>query len=150
MCTWGVNVGPPMAIRHMSTDGRSRCKIVASEQVARWYRGLNDRDALSIKRAIDALAVEGRQLHRPRGARIFGSRHRGMRELRSVGGNLRVLYTFRNGRAVLLVGGDKTGRWKSWYRRAIKHADRYLDQYKGGKVRCQSLKTGRRFEMGGP
>lgn len=146
----GVKIAVSVAIPDMSSHGNSRCKIVASKQVARWYRGLNDRDALSIKRAIDALATEGRALHRPRGARIFGSRHRDMRELRSVGGNLRVLYTFRNGRAVLLVGGDKTGRWKGWYRRAIKRADRYLDQYTGGKVRCQSLKTGRRFEMDGP
>lgn len=146
----GVNLAAPAAIPLMSSHGTSRCKIVASKQVATWYRGLNDREALSIKRAIDALATEGRELHRPRGARIFGSRHRNMRELRSVGGNLRVLYTFRNGRAVLLVGGDKTGRWKSWYGRAIKRADRYLDQHTGGKVQCQSLKTGRRFEMGGP
>jgi hypothetical protein len=122
---------------------------VASEQVSRWYRGLDDRDALSIKRAIDGLAAEGRALDSPRSGPIFGSRHHGMRELRSVGGNLRVLYAFDRGRAVLLVGGDKTGNWKGWYRRAVKRADRVLDRYTGGNRRCRTLKTGRRFEMGG-
>jgi hypothetical protein len=133
----------------MSSHGRSRCKVVASEQVGRWYRGLNDREALSIKRAIDALAAEGRALESPRSGPIFGSRHRGMCELRSVGGNLRVLYAFDRGRAVLLVGGDKTGRWKGWYRRAIKSADRLFDRYTGGSRQWRTLRTGRRFEMGG-
>ena len=133
----------------MSGHGRSRCRVVASEQVSRWYRGLNDRDALSIKRAIDALAADGRALNGPRSGPIFGSRHRGMRELRSVGGNLRVLYALHHERAVLLLGGDKTGNWKGWYRRAIKRADRLFDRYTGGNRRWQSLKTGRRFEMGG-
>src|ERR1700750_3116583 len=97
----------------MGSHGTSRWKVVASDQVSRWYRGLDDRDALSVKRAIDALAADGRALRGPRSAPIFGSRHRGMRELRSVGGNLRVLYAFdRSGRAVLLVAGDKTGNWK--------------------------------------
>ena len=124
--------------------------MVASEQVSRWYRGLNDRDALSVKRSIDALAADGRALRGPRSAPVFGSRHRDMRELRSVGGNLRVLYSFdRGGRAVLLVGGDKTGNWKGWYKRAIKRADRLFDRYTGGDGQWRSLKTGRRFEIGG-
>jgi hypothetical protein len=134
----------------VSSGRRSRWKVVASEQVGRWYRGLNDRDALSVKRAIDALAAAGPALRGPRSAPISGSRHRDMRELRSVGGNLRVLYAFdRSGRAVLLVGGDKTGNWKGWYKRAIKRADRRLDRYMGGDGRCRSLRIGRRFEMGG-
>ena len=124
--------------------------MVASDQVSRWYRGLNDHDARAVKHAIDSLASEGRALRGPRSAPIFGSRHRDMRELRSVGGNLRVLYAFdRSGHAVLLVGGDKTGNWKGWYKRAIKRADRQFDRYAGGNGQWRNLKIGRRFEMGG-
>ena len=31
--------------------------------------------------------------------------------------------------AVLLVGGDKTGRWQQWYREAIPQADRLYAEY---------------------
>ncbi len=132
---------------------RARWKVVASAQVQNWYAGLDDRQARSIKPAIDALAAEGPALRRPSGGAIHGSRHRGMRELRSNGGNLRVLYKFdKRGRAVLLIGGDKTGNWKGWYKRAIRRGDRFYDRYthaRGGNARWTSLKTGRRLETGG-
>jgi hypothetical protein len=31
--------------------------------------------------------------------------------------------------AVLLVGGDKSGDWQGWYRRAISEAERLYGQY---------------------
>jgi len=31
--------------------------------------------------------------------------------------------------AVLLVGGDKAGRWVEWYEMAIPTADAYYDEY---------------------
>lgn len=49
-----------------------------------------------------------------------------MKESRvSVGGRrLRVLFAFDPRRvAVLLVGGDKTGQWRSWYAAAIPEAE---------------------------
>jgi hypothetical protein len=126
--------------------------VVASGQVSRWYAGLDDRQALSIKRAVDELATRGRAADRPRSAPIHGSRHRNMRELRSVGGNLRVLYAFHEDRAVLLAGGDKTGNWKGWYKRNVKRADRRLDDYKrtrGGDARWRSLRIGRGSQRDG-
>jgi len=30
---------------------------------------------------------------------------------------------------ILLVGGDKTGQWEKWYRKAINEADQIYDQY---------------------
>lgn len=136
-----------------SPPSRSQHRIVASPQVSRWYARLNDRDMRSIRRAIDALAHDGPALARPLGADIHGARHRHMRELRSVGGNLRVLYAMdQRGRAVLLIGGDKTNQWKRWYKRNIKRADRLLDRYNqtgGADPRWRNLKIGRRFETGG-
>lgn len=54
-----------------------------------------------------------------------------MKELR-VGseGQLRVLFAFDARRtAILLLGGNKTGRWNEWYRVAIPEADHLYDQY---------------------
>lgn len=53
--------------------------------------------------------------------RITGSRHHNMKELRaSEGGALRVLFMFDPRRqAILLLGGDKTGAWTTWYEWAI-------------------------------
>ncbi len=66
--------------------------------------------------------------------RIKGSRHHNMKELRSIGGNIRVLFAFDpNREAVLLIGGDKTGHWQRWYRENIPLADvlydKNLEQY---------------------
>lgn len=57
--------------------------------------------------------------------RIEGSRHQNMKELRaSKDGALRMLFAFDPARrAVLLIGGDKTGRWNEWYTRMIPVAD---------------------------
>ena len=54
-----------------------------------------------------------------------------MKELRaSEGGALWVLFTFDpRRRAILLVGGDKTGRWNEWYEWAIPVADDLYDAY---------------------
>lgn len=68
--------------------------------------------------------------------RIKGSQLHNLKELRpgSTGDSeVRVLFMFDPWRsAVLLVAGDKSGRWSKWYRSAIPLAERlygdYLDQ----------------------
>lgn len=61
---------------------------------------------------------------------IKGSRHPNMKELRPLGGYIRVLFAFDPRRsAILLTGGDKTGRWEEWYEEAIPEADRLYDIY---------------------
>jgi hypothetical protein len=53
-----------------------------------------------------------------------------MKELRSRGGHLRVLFAFDPKRqAILLVGGDKTNDWEGWYDRNIPVADRLYDDH---------------------
>ncbi len=51
-----------------------------------------------------------------------------MKELRV--GTVRVLFAFdplRN--AVLLIGGDKRGRWSMWYKQSIPKADDLYDKH---------------------
>lgn len=75
----------------------------------------------------------GPALGRPLVDRIHGSRHHNMKELRppSVGATeVRLLFAFDPEReAVLLVAGDKAGRWTSWYREAISLADKRFDEH---------------------
>jgi hypothetical protein len=43
---------------------------------------------------------------------------------------IRILFVFDPWRlAVLLVAGDKSGRWSEWYRRAVPEAERLYEQY---------------------
>ena len=71
------------------------------------------------------LAQVGPNLKRPVVGEITSSRHANMKELRvSKGGALRVLFAFDPRRhAILLLGGDKTGQWDSWYKTAIPKAE---------------------------
>jgi hypothetical protein len=67
-----------------------------------------------------------------RAQRVEGSRHSHMRELRtqSHGDPLRVFYAFDPSRsAVLLIGGNKTGKEKRFYKTMIPKADALYDQH---------------------
>lgn len=49
---------------------------------------------------------------------IKGSRHSNMKELRPRSTNLRLLFAFDPRRqAIVLVAGDKTNNWSSWYKK---------------------------------
>jgi hypothetical protein len=75
----------------------------------------------------------GPQLGRPQVDTLKGSKHANMKELRfsADGGIWRVAFAFDvKRRAVLLVGGDKSGISKDrFYRNLIKVADRRLEQH---------------------
>jgi hypothetical protein len=105
-------------------------KIVHSPQVGRWLRSLGEKDATRIGAAIRELERGGPGLSGGVVKVIRGSRHHNMKELRSIGGHLRVLFAFdRHRQAILLVGGDKTGDWKGWYTRAIPEADKMYERH---------------------
>jgi len=102
------------------------------DDVEAWLLGLDDDSYDLVAAAIDKLADDGPTLGRPLVDLVKGSRHHNMKELRpgSTGSSeIRVLFIFDpHRRAVLLVGGDKSGDWNSWYVRNIKIAD---DRYDG-------------------
>jgi hypothetical protein len=91
---------------------------------------LEERDAERIAGALRVLADRGPSLGRPVADTIKGSQHHNMKELRSFGGHIRMLFAFdRNQTAVMLVGGDKSGNWKGWYRENIPKADRLFSEH---------------------
>ncbi len=75
--------------------------------------------------AVEILEERGPTLGRPLVDRVKGSAFHNMKELRvSAEGDLRVLFAFdQERRPTLLVGGDKAGRWETWYDEQIPVAD---------------------------
>ncbi len=133
----------------MSPTPRPRWEIRFTAEAERWYKALGNEDTSRITAAINRLERTGPILGRPFVDSIKGSRHHNMKELRSSGGNLRALFAFDlRRRAVVLLGGDKTGDWKGWYKRNIPRADRLYDQYlrgtgKEGPCRPSPRRAGR-------
>ena len=74
--------------------------------------------------AVELLEERGPALGRPIVDGIKSSRHPNMKELIPPGGNLRILFAFdRRRTAILLIGGDKTNRWREWYAEMVPLAD---------------------------
>jgi hypothetical protein len=68
--------------------------IELTENAETWYMGLSSGDGDQIAAALDKLEEEGPNLGRPFVDSVKGSRHHNMKELRSVGGFLRMLFAF--------------------------------------------------------
>ncbi|MGH9090595.1 MAG: type II toxin-antitoxin system RelE/ParE family toxin [Acidimicrobiales bacterium] len=105
--------------------------VEVTDDFATWWNGLTADQQESVTDRVDLLAERGPNLGRPVVERIHSSRHHNMKELRAAkDGVLRVLFMFDPRRqAILLIGGDKSGHWESWYERAIPLADERYDEY---------------------
>jgi hypothetical protein len=112
-----------------------RWEILLLEPVNDWFLALCKDDpatADKVEEALDELAVGGPQLGRPLVDRIQGSKIHNLKELRPrVPGTaeVRMLFVFDPDReAIVLVAGDKAGRWRAWYAETIPRAEqRYAD-----------------------
>ena len=84
--------------------------------------------------AVDRLAEGGPALGRPLVDSIAHSQIGNLKELRpgSPGrSEVRILFAFDPWwSAILLTGGDKSGDWQGWYRRAIPRAELYEEYRK--------------------
>jgi hypothetical protein len=98
-----------------------------------WADSLEQSDAEALLAAVRVLRDQGPTLGRPLVDTVVGSRHANMKELRpgSTGRTeVRVLFAFDLERkAILLVGGDKSGDLKGWYERNIPIADERFDEH---------------------
>lgn len=114
-----------------------RWEILLLEPVNDWFLTLCKDDPLvadKIEEAIDELAARGPQLGRPLADRIHGSKIHNLKELRPrVPGTaeVRLLFVFDADReAIVLVAGDKAGRWSAWYAEAIPLAEERYEAYR--------------------
>lgn len=104
-------------------------EVEFTDQFEQWWLTLTQDQQEALDDRVMLLAETGPGLKRPVVGDIKTSRHPNMKELRaSQGGALRVLFAFDPRRhAILLIGGDKSGQWKQWYRTAIPEADDLYD-----------------------
>ena len=111
-------------------------EIYLTDQVLAWLDGLITDNAVTHRRvviAIEALAEGGPELGRPLVDRIKGSNIHHLKELRpgsSGASEVRILFAFDPWRSsILLVAGNKAGRWTQWYREAIPRAEELYERY---------------------
>jgi len=110
--------------------------IYLTSEVRVWLDNLQATDAKTadlVDDAIYALSRSGPALGRPLVDTITGSTIKNLKELRpgsSGASEIRILFVFDPWRsAILLVAGDKAGRWNRWYAEAIPRAEQLYDIY---------------------
>jgi hypothetical protein len=107
------------------------CEVFFTDEFAAWWHGLGEDEQDSIDRIVRMLSEYGAALRFPYSSGIESGDYPQMRELRiqHAGRPYRVLYAFDpKRRAVLLIGGDKTGNDR-WYETHIPLADRIYREY---------------------
>jgi hypothetical protein len=105
-------------------------QVEFTDQFEQWWDQLSMEEQASIDVTVEVLQERGPGLRRPFVDTVKGSRHANMKELRPRGGFIRILFAFDPRRmAILLLGGDKRDRWRSWYEEMIPVADRLFDEH---------------------
>lgn len=107
------------------------CRMVeveATEAYAAWYLALAQREAAAVDRKVKMLQMAGVTLSFPHSSDIKGAKH-SFRELRINSPPIRVFYAFDpERRAVLLIGGDKSGDQR-FYERLIPQAEKLWEDH---------------------
>lgn len=124
--------------------------VIRTGEFQSWLRTLDPEGRAKVYGAIARIAAAGPTLGRPHVDVIQGGRMRKLKEARIDRGT-RVLFAFdSNQNAVMLVGGDKTGKWNRWYPQKIRTAERlYLDHERniGKEPRCLNQRAAGRASM---
>ncbi len=106
----------------------SMWSVEYTDQFENWWNQLEADEQTKITERIILLERRGPQLGRPYVDQISTSRHQNMKEIRQ--SNTRILFAFDpTSSAILLIGGDKTGKWNKWYKKFIPIADDLFDQH---------------------
>jgi hypothetical protein len=101
-----------------------------TDRFKEWYEGLASVEQDAIAAAVELLELDGPNLGRPLVDTLKGTRHNNLKELRPLEAHIRILFALDPTRtAILLLGGDKTGTWKGWYKRMIPVAESLYDVY---------------------
>jgi hypothetical protein len=105
-------------------------EVIVTDEFRRWYEDLGEADAAAVYLHVGLLEARGVALGHPYSSAIKGTKY-AIRELRIRSGRkqLRVFYAFDPTRnAVLLLGGDKTGRNK-FYEEFVPRAEKLWKEY---------------------
>ncbi|MCI0688892.1 MAG: type II toxin-antitoxin system RelE/ParE family toxin [Sporichthyaceae bacterium] len=103
-------------------------QIYVVNEVREWIDTLDEATHARVVASIDLLAETGPGLGRPLVDTIHSSAIANLKELRP--GTVRILFAFDPWRSsILLVAGDKAGRWNEWYTEAIPLAEQRYETY---------------------
>ena len=106
-------------------------EVEYTDEFQQWWDTLAWKEQAVIDSGVRLIELAGPSLSFPQSSSIKSSRHRNMRELRSQceGRPLRTFYAFDpQRRAVLLIGGEKTGDDR-FYEVMVPKADKIYDEY---------------------
>jgi hypothetical protein len=108
------------------------CIVEGTDEFQEWFAGLTAAERVSVARKIDLLEEKGPSLGRPHADTLRDSKLPNLKELiiQHAGDPYRVIFIFDPRRtAILLLGGQKVGAGKRWYKTAIPEAERIYEQY---------------------
>jgi hypothetical protein len=106
-----------------------RWKTERTDEFEKWWETLTELERNQTSSSLRVLRQAGPEAGRPFVDSVRGSRYRNMKELR---GNetIRVFFAFDPRRvAILLIGGDKAGKTRRFYRQMVSKADRIYDAH---------------------
>ena len=123
-------------MRYNAYNSGQRWEVLLHPEVVAWLETQSDSDYSLIRDALEALQITGPSLGRPFVDRLKGTKFHNLKELRPLGSQIRLLFAFDPKRkAIVLVAGDKTNSWTSWYEQNIPIAEKryaeHLKQLKG-------------------
>ena len=107
-------------------------EIEYTDAFEEWWDTLTEQEQEDATAIVELLGEHGAHLPFPYSSGLQGSRFSHMRELRiqSHGDPLRVFYAFDQRRvAVLLIGGNKTGKEKQFYKQYVQRADALYEEH---------------------
>lgn len=107
--------------------------VEGTDEFEQWFRDtLDARERAAVGRVLELLTERGLRLGRPHVDTLAGTTLANLKELRAHTNvaELRVLFAFDPRRtAILLLGGNKAGKWDRWYRQAIPQAEALYSQH---------------------
>jgi hypothetical protein len=94
-------------------------EVEYTEEFETWWSGLDADDQDKITAAVETLEEHGPNLKRPVVGEIVNNKKKKLNNLKELippASDIRILFAFDPRRAaILLLGGDKSGNWDSWY-----------------------------------
>lgn len=100
-----------------------------TDEFNEWWETLSESEQSKVAGSIKDLQRAGPIAGRPLVDTVKGSKHPNMKELRATQ-TIRIFFAFDPRRlAVLLIGGDKAGKTRRFYRQMIAKADRIYDEH---------------------
>ena len=125
--------------------------MVRTREFSAWTRSLDVEQRAKVQGAIAHVAHGGPTQGRPHVDVIHGSKLHKLKEAR-VDRSVRLLFAFDSrGSAVMLLGGDKAGKWNRWYPKQIERAERLYAAHErgnGGEPPWRSREAGPRGPRG--